>query len=58
MLEMIEWIDGKITLNKHMIEDEGNLSDFETFLLADIDMLTKIKEELLKGENRKNGNKR
>ena len=57
MLEMIEWIDGKITLNKHMIED-GNLSDFETFLLADIDMLTKIKEELLKGENRKNGNKR
>lgn len=59
MLEMmIEWIDGKITLNKHMIEDEGNPSDFEIFLLADIDMLTKIKVELLKGESRKNGNKR
>ena len=58
MIEMIEWIDGKITLNKHMIEDEGNPSDFEIFLLADIDMLTKIKVELLKGENRKNGNKR
>ncbi|MCW1031253.1 hypothetical protein ACLMK5_01070 [Streptococcus anginosus] len=58
MIEMIEWIDGKITLNKHMIEDEGNPSDFEIFLLADIDMLTKIKVELLKGESRKNGNKR
>ena len=55
---MIEWIDGKIALNKHMIEDENKPSDFEIFLLADIDMLTKIKEELLKGENRKNGNKR
>ena len=41
-----------------MIEDEGNPSDFEIFLLADIDMLTKIKVELLKGESRKNGNKR
>lgn len=58
MFEMIEWIDGKIALNKHMIEDENKPSDFEIFLLADIDMLTKIKEELLKGENRKNGNKR
>ena len=58
MIEMIEWIDGKITVNKHMIEDEGNPSDFEIFLLADIDMLTKIKVELLKGESRKNGNKR
>lgn len=50
MPELIEWIDGKIALNKHMIEDEGNPSDFEIFLLADIDMLTKIKEELLKRE--------
>ncbi len=58
MVEIIEWIDGKIALNKHMIEDEGNPSDFEIFLLADIDMLTKIKVELLKGESRKNGNKR
>ena len=58
MIEMTERIDGKITLNKHMIEDEGNPSDFEIFLLADIDMLTKIKVELLKGESRKNGNKR
>lgn len=53
MPELIEWIDGKIALNKHMIEDENKPSDFEIFLLADIDMLTKIKEELLKGENRK-----
>ncbi len=58
MVEIIEWIDGKIALNKRMIEDEGNPSDFEIFLLADIDMLTKIKVELLKGESRKNGNKR
>lgn len=58
MLEMIEWIDGKIALNKRMIEDESKPSDFEIFLLADIDMLAKIKVELLKGENRKNGNKR
>lgn len=58
MVEIIEWIDGKIALNKRMIEDENKPSDFEIFLLADIDMLTKIKEELLKGENRKNGNKR
>ena len=58
MVEMIEWIEGKIALNTHMIEDEGNPSDFEIFLLADIHMLTKIKSELLKGENRKNGNKR
>ena len=58
MVEIIEWIDGKIAFNKHMIEDEGNPSDFEIFLLADIDMLTKIKVELLKGESRKNGNKR
>lgn len=58
MFEMIEWIDGKIVLNKRMIEDEGNPSDFEIFLLADIDMLTKIKVELLKEESRKNGNKR
>lgn len=51
MLEMIiGWIDGKIALNKHMIEDEGNPSDFEMFLLADNHMLTKIKEELLKRE--------
>ena len=49
MLEMmIGWIDGKIALNKHMIEDENKLSDFEIFLLADNDMLTEIKEELLK----------
>ena len=45
-----EWIDGKIALNKHMIEDENKPSDFEIFLLADNDMLTKIKEELLKRE--------
>lgn len=47
---MIEWIDGKMALNKRMIEDEGNPSDFEIFLLADNHMLTKIKEELLKRE--------
>ncbi|OFR41649.1 hypothetical protein HMPREF2887_05690 [Streptococcus sp. HMSC071H03] len=58
MIEMIEWIDGKIALNKHMIEDENKPSDFEIFLLADNNMLTKIKEELLKREDRKNGNKR
>ena len=51
MLEMmIEWIDGKIALNKHMIEDENKPSDFEIFLLADNNMLTKIKEELLTRE--------
>ena len=48
MFEMIEWIDGKIALNKHMIEDESKPSDFEIFLLADNRMLAKIKEELLK----------
>lgn len=58
MVEIIEWIDGKIALNKHMIEDENKPSDFEIFLLADNRMLAKIKEELLKGESRKNGNKR
>lgn len=50
MFEMIEWIDGKIALNKRMIEDENKPSDFENFLLADNNMLTKIKEELLKRE--------
>ena len=58
MFEMIEWIDDKIALNKHMIEDENKPSDFEMFLLADNHMLTEIKVELLKGERRKNGNKR
>lgn len=48
MFEMIEWIDSKIALNKHMIEDESKPSDFEIFLLADNHMLAKIKEELLK----------
>lgn len=58
MFEMIEWIDGKIALNKHMVENENSPSDFKIFLLADNHMLTKIKEELLKREDRKNGNKR
>ena len=51
MVEIIEWIDGKIALNKHMIEGEGNPSDFEIFLLADNNMLAKIKAELLKRES-------
>jgi hypothetical protein len=50
MFEMIGWIDSKIALNKHMIEDENKPSDFEIFLLADNNMLAKIKEELLKRE--------
>ena len=50
MFEMIEWIDGKIALNKHMIENENSPSDFKIFLSIDNHMLTKIKEELLKRE--------
>lgn len=51
MLEMmIEWIDTKIALNKHMIENEDKPSDFEIFLLADNRMLAEIKKELLKRE--------
>ena len=50
MIEMIEWIEGKIALNKHMVENENSPSGFKLFLLTDIDMLTKIKEELLKRE--------
>lgn len=47
MPEPIEWIDGKIALNKHMIENENSPSDFKIFLSIDNHMLTKIKEELL-----------
>lgn len=50
MPELIEWIDGKIALNKHMVENENSPSDFKIFLLTDNYMLTKIKEELLKRE--------
>lgn len=52
MLEMIEWIDGKIALNKHMIENESKPSDFEMFLLADIDTWTEVGEgtDLLENE--------
>lgn len=51
MLEMmIGWLDGKIKINKLMIENEDNLSDFELFLMHDNEMLAKIKEELLKRE--------
>ena len=49
MLEMIEWIDGKIALNKHMVENENSPSDFKLFLLADNHMLTKIKGRTLRG---------
>ena len=50
MFEMIELVDGKIALNKLIVENEDSPLDFKIFLLTDNHMLTKIKEELLKRE--------
>lgn len=58
MLEMIEWIDNEIRINKKIMKERKITPVIKDSILADNHMLTKIKEELLKGENRKNGNKR
>lgn len=49
MLEMmIDWIDTKIELNNRLLSNRKELSDFDIYLMADNEMLEKIKEELLK----------
>lgn len=58
MFEIIEWIDGKIKMNELMIGNKDNPLDFDIFLVNDNEMFMKIKVELLKGESRKNGDKR
>lgn len=58
MLEMIEWIDNEIRINKKIMKERKITSVIKDSILADNHMLTKIKEELLKREDRKNGNKR
>lgn len=58
MLEMIEWIDNEIRINKKIMKERKITSVIKDSILADNHMLTKIKEELLKREDRKNGDKR
>lgn len=58
MIEMIEWIDNEIRINKKIMKERKITSVIKDSILADNHMLTKIKEELLKREDRKNGNKR
>ncbi|MGT2802974.1 hypothetical protein Javan253_0032 [Streptococcus phage Javan253] len=49
MIEMmIGWLDEKIELNNRMIAADEKLSDFDIFLMADNEMMEKIKSELLK----------
>lgn len=55
---MIEWIDNEIRINKKIMKERKITSVIKDSILADNHMLTKIKEELLKREDRKNGNKR
>lgn len=58
MIEMIEWIDNEIRINKKIMKERKITPVIKDSILADNHMLTKIKVELLKGESRKNGNKR
>lgn len=58
MFEMIEWIDNEIRINKKIMKERKITPVIKDSILADNHMLAKIKKELLKGENRKNGNKR
>lgn len=54
MIEMmIGWLDGKIELNNRMLAEAKELSDFDIFLMADNEMMEKIKSELL---NARGGN--
>lgn len=58
MIEMIEWIDNEIRINKKIMKERKTTPVIKDSILAENHMLTKIKEELLKREDRKNGNKR
>lgn len=58
MFEMIEWIDNEIRINKKIMKERKTTPVIKDSILAENHMLTKIKEELLKREDRKNGNKR
>lgn len=50
MIEMIEWIDNEIRINKKIMKERKITPVIKDSLLADNHMLTKIKEELLKRE--------
>lgn len=50
MLEMIEWIDNEIRINKKIMKERKITPIIKNSILADNHMLTKIKEELLKRE--------
>lgn len=50
MLEMIEWIDNEIRINKKIMKERKITPVIKDSILADNRMLAKIKEELLKRE--------
>jgi hypothetical protein len=50
MLEMIEWIDNEIRINKKIMKERKITPVIKDSILADNHMLTKIKAELLNRE--------